>query len=103
MVDHQTSQQTSLQVQVCYALRDRQLVLDVTLDSGATIHDAIKASGIVGQVAEIDLTTMRVGIYGKLKELDAPLQDKDRIEIYRPLTADPMESRRRRAAKRSGK
>jgi putative ubiquitin-RnfH superfamily antitoxin RatB of RatAB toxin-antitoxin module len=95
--------QTSMQVQVCYALRDRQLLLNATLASGATIHDAIKASGILVQAPEIDISTLRVGVYGRLRELDALLQDGDRVEIYRPLTADPMESRRRRAAKRSSK
>lgn len=96
-------QATLLHVQVCFALRDDQRVLDVALVPGATIHDAIKASGIVAQIPEIDLSTMRVGVFGKLKELDTPVQDKDRVEIYRVLTADPMESRRRRAAKRLAK
>jgi putative ubiquitin-RnfH superfamily antitoxin RatB of RatAB toxin-antitoxin module len=95
--------QNSIHVQVCYALHDRQLVVDVTLSSGATINDAIHSSGILAQAPEIDLAGLRVGIYGKLKELDAALHDRDRVEIYRPLTADPMESRRRRAAKRSSK
>ena len=96
-------QPTTLHVQVCYALRDSQLILDVTLANGATIKDALDASGIRTQVPETDLANLRVGIYGKPKELDTPVQDKDRIEIYRPLTADPMESRRRRAAKRGSK
>jgi putative ubiquitin-RnfH superfamily antitoxin RatB of RatAB toxin-antitoxin module len=95
--------QSMLHIQVCYALRDRQVVLDATVKNGATIHDAIAASGILGIVETIDLTSLRVGIYGKLKDLESPVGDRDRIEIYRPLTADPMESRRRRAAKRSGK
>lgn len=102
MVDT-ADQQSLLRVQVCYALRGKQLILDATVETGATIHRAIAASGILARAAEIDLTTLRVGVYGKLKELDAIVQDKDRIEIYRPLTADPMESRRRRATKRSVK
>jgi len=79
-----TDQKSMLHVQVCYALRDGQIVLDTTVECGATIHNAISASGILDAAREIDLTTLRVGIYGKLKELDAQVQDKDRIEIYRP-------------------
>ena len=95
--------QSVLRVQVCYALKDKQLLLDTQVPAGSTIHDAIKSSGIVQAAPEIDLSVLRVGVYGKLKTLDATLNDLDRIEIYRPLTADPMESRRRRASKRAGK
>jgi putative ubiquitin-RnfH superfamily antitoxin RatB of RatAB toxin-antitoxin module len=95
--------QAILHVQVCYALHDKQVVLDAKLAPGATINDAINASGILAAAPEIDLASLRVGIYGKLKDLETPLQHRDRVEIYRPLTADPMESRRRRAAKRKVK
>ena len=92
--------QTLIRVQVCYAECDRQIVLDTAVPADATLHQAIKASGILEMVEEIDLSVWRVGIFGKLKDLDALVREQDRVEIYRPLIADPMESRRRRAAKR---
>jgi putative ubiquitin-RnfH superfamily antitoxin RatB of RatAB toxin-antitoxin module len=90
----------TIKTQVCYAMPERQIVLDVTLPIGFTVHQAIKASGVLQLVAEIDLSVWRVGIFGKLKSLDTEVRDHDRVEIYRPLIADPMESRRRRASKR---
>lgn len=92
-----------LKIQVCYATRERQILLDLTLPAGSTVHQAIDASGVLLQAPEIDISVWRVGIYGKLKSLDAELRDRDRVEIYRPLIADPMESRRRRASKRNAK
>lgn len=89
-----------VQVQVCYATQHRHYLLDVSMPAGSTLHQAIKASGLLQLVPEIDLSVWRVGIYSKLKSLDSELHDHDRVEIYRPLIADPMESRRRRAAKR---
>jgi putative ubiquitin-RnfH superfamily antitoxin RatB of RatAB toxin-antitoxin module len=88
------------QVQVCYATPERQILLDVIIPIGSTLHQAIDASGVLPQAPEIDLSVWRVGVYGKLKSLNAALHDHDRVEIYRPLIADPMESRRRRASKR---
>jgi putative ubiquitin-RnfH superfamily antitoxin RatB of RatAB toxin-antitoxin module len=87
-------------VQVCYAAPQRQIVLDLTVPAGATLHQAIKSSGILQLVPEIDLSVWRVGVFSKLETLDSEVYEHDRIEIYRPLIADPMESRRRRAAKR---
>jgi uncharacterized protein len=87
-------------VQVCYATPQRQWLIDLDVAPGSTVHQAILASGIMQQVAEIDLSVWRVGVFGKLCELDRVLTTHDRIEIYRPLQADPMESRRRRADKK---
>ncbi|HSY27508.1 MAG TPA: RnfH family protein [Burkholderiaceae bacterium] len=95
--------QNTIKAQVCYATQERQIVLDVNLPTGSTLHQAIKASGVLQLIAEIDLSVWRVGIFGKLKSLDAEVRDHDRVEIYRPLIADPMESRRRRASKRNSK
>ena len=89
-------------VQVCYATRERQWLVVLEVEEGATLHSAIQASGILREVPEMDLSVWRVGIFGKLKPLDTILRQHDRVEIYRPLTADPMTSRRRRAAKRVG-
>jgi len=91
-------------IQVCYAMPKRHLLIEVAnLPTSATLHEAITASGILRQVPEIDLSVCKVGVYGKLKSLDAVLHDRDRVEIYRPLTADPMESRRRRVLKRGSR
>ncbi|WP_338763342.1 RnfH family protein [Massilia sp. METH4] len=73
--------------------------LDV--DAGTTIGQAIEQSGILQEAPEINLVTMPVGIYGKKKTLDTVLQPRDRIEIYRPLIADPKDARRRRAKRDS--
>jgi putative ubiquitin-RnfH superfamily antitoxin RatB of RatAB toxin-antitoxin module len=73
--------------------------LDVA--AGTTIGQAIEMSGILQEAPEINLVTMPVGIYGKKKTLDTVLQPRDRIEIYRPLIADPKDARRRRAKKAS--
>lgn len=89
-----------IQVQVCYATPSRELLLDVTVRSGTTLLAAIMQSGALQAVPEIDLSACRVGIFGKLKDYDTVLREHDRIEIYRPLTADPKESRRSRAEKK---
>ena len=87
-----------IHVQVCYARPERQLLLELDVAPGTTIQQAIQQSGIVRQAPEIDISVLRVGIYGKLKPLDTVLREHDRVEIYRPLIADPKETRRRRAA-----
>jgi len=75
--------------------------LSIEADEGDTIQDAIIRSGIVVDFPEIDLNVNKVGIFSKVAKLDTPIKDKDRIEIYRPLIADPKEVRKQRAA--SGK
>ncbi len=94
---------STIQVQVCYALADKVYLQDVTIPAASAIQDAIVASGVLQQYPEIELATARVGIFGKLKALDSLLQQGDRVEIYRPLQAEPMESRRRRAAHKTGR
>jgi uncharacterized protein len=86
-----------IEVEVCYALPAEQTVLKVKIDAGQTAGDAIALSGILNQHPEIDLAVNKVGVFGKLVRLDAPLQPGDRVEIYRPLIADPKESRRKKA------
>jgi putative ubiquitin-RnfH superfamily antitoxin RatB of RatAB toxin-antitoxin module len=68
------------------------------LPEGATIQQAIERSGLLEEFPEIDLTKNKLGIWNKLAKADAALRDKDRVEIYRPLIADPKEVRRQRAA-----
>lgn len=93
------SSKSTLHVQVCYALPDRQHLISLTVNNGATIGEAIKRSWIADELCEGDLMIAKIGIYGKLKSLDTALRDGDRVEIYRPLLADPKEARRRRARK----
>ena len=87
-----------IQVEVVYALPQRSWSIPVTLAAGATLQQAIAASGILEQCPEIDLGKNSVGIYGKLQGLDTVLRTGDRVEIYRSLRLDPKEARRRRAA-----
>lgn len=84
-------------VEVVYALPAQQTLLTVQLSEGATVEDAIRASGVLDAFPEIDLAHNKVGIFSKLVKLDEKVRDRDRIEIYRPLIADPKEVRRKRA------
>lgn len=88
-------------VQVCYARPDAQLLRELNVCAGATVQAAIEQSGLLQEATEIDLKIFRVGVHGKLKSLDSAVREHDRIEIYRPLIADPKESRRRRAGGRN--
>lgn len=84
-------------VEVVYALPLQQPLLHVQLAEGATVEDAIRASGVLDAFPEIDLAKNKVGIFSKLVKLDETVRDRDRVEIYRPLIADPKEVRRKRA------
>ena len=87
-----------IDVEVSYALPAEQDVLKVRVPAGATVQDAIEASGILEKHPEIDLKgANKVGIFAKLTRLDTALRDRDRVEIYRPLIADPKAVRRKRA------
>ena len=89
----------NITVEVAYALPDRQLILELSVAPGTTLEQAIRASGILEQFPEIDLTRNKVGVFGKPDSLDALLRSGDRVEIYRPLIADPKEVRKQRAAR----
>lgn len=84
-------------VEVVYALPAEQPILQVSLAEGATVEDAIRASGVLDAHPDIDLAKNKVGIFSKLVKLDEKVRDRDRVEIYRPLIADPKEVRRKRA------
>lgn len=86
-----------IQVEVAYARPDKQVLIVVVIEAGATAQDAIHRSGVLTHFPEINLDINKVGIFGKLGKLNAPLRDGDRVEIYRPLVADPKEMRRQRA------
>jgi uncharacterized protein len=84
-------------VEVAYARPDQQLIIPVKLVEGMTAEMAIKQSGILEKFPEIDLSVNKIGLFGKLNSLETVLRHLDRIEIYRPLIADPKEIRRQRA------
>jgi len=88
-----------LSIEVCYASADEQALIALELPAGATLQQALDASGILRRFPQIDLGTQKVGVFGKLKPLDAVLADHDRVEIYRPLLVDPKVSRQRRVEK----
>lgn len=85
-------------VEVVYALPAVQRLRQLRLPAGSTVREAITRSGLLEEFPEIDLTKNKVGVFGKVVKLDAPLRERDRVEIYRPLIADPKEVRRQRAA-----
>lgn len=84
-------------MEVAYALRDRQVLLTVELEKGCTVEQAIRRSGILEAFPEIEIARSPVGIFGRIVSLDARVRDGDRVEIYRPLIADPKDARRQRA------
>ncbi|MGV8934832.1 MAG: RnfH family protein [Gallionellaceae bacterium] len=86
-----------IKVEVLYALPQEQLLLTVEIPQGTTLGDAVQRSGMLEKHPEIDLASNKVGIFGKLSKLDTVLREKDRVEIYRPLIADPKEVRKRLA------
>jgi len=88
---------TRITVVVVYALPNSHTLRRIELEADATIADAIAACGISRDFPEIDTGKNRVGIFGRRLTLEAPLHDGDQVEIYRPLSADPKDTRRRRA------
>jgi putative ubiquitin-RnfH superfamily antitoxin RatB of RatAB toxin-antitoxin module len=89
----------SMQIAVCYLGPDVQVLQPVTVPRHITIREALTHSGVLVAHPEIDITTQKVGVYGKVRALDDPVQPGDRIEIYRPLIVDPKVARERRVAK----
>lgn len=90
-------------IEVVYALPQEQVLISLDVDKGTTVEQAVKLSGILERFSDIDLTKNKLGIFGKATKADQKLRDKDRVEIYRPLIADPKESRRKRAEKKESK
>jgi hypothetical protein len=89
--------ETAIAVELIYALPDEQSVVVLTLEPGVTAVEAIRLSGLLERHPEIDLQSARIGIHGRVVRRDTVLTDGDRVEIYRPLVADPKQARRRRA------
>jgi putative ubiquitin-RnfH superfamily antitoxin RatB of RatAB toxin-antitoxin module len=90
----------TIRVEVVYAKPERQEVASISMPAGSTAGQAIEASGLLARNPEIDLTRNKLGIYAKLAKADTPLRDHDRVEIYRPLIADPKEVRKHRATEK---
>lgn len=88
----------TIRVEVAYALKEHQEIVPLSLPSGTTLQQAVEASGLAAKYPDIDLAKGKFGIYSKLAKPDTVLRDRDRIEIYRPLIADPKEVRKQRAA-----
>jgi putative ubiquitin-RnfH superfamily antitoxin RatB of RatAB toxin-antitoxin module len=84
-------------IELVYCSEIRHHVLNLTLSAGATVADAIRFSGLSSSCPEIDASSTRVGVHGRIVSRDTVLSDGDRVEIYRPLIADPKQARRRRA------
>ena len=95
----------SINVEVAYALPEKQIIRAVNVDAGTTAGAAIVQSGIMMDFPELDLEEAKVGVFGKATAMTTVLSEGDRVEIYRPLIADPKEVRRQRAAegKKMGK
>ena len=87
-----------IRIEVAYAKLHEQVLLELHVEVGTTVQQAIQRSGILERFPEIDLEQNKIGIFGKATTLDASLQEGDRVEIYRPLIADPKEQRKKRAA-----
>ena len=87
-----------IEIEVCYPRPEKQSVVRLKLATGTTVQQAVEASGLLEKFPEIDLKKNKFGVWNKLSKLDTALRDKDRVEIYRPLIADPKEVRKQRAA-----
>jgi uncharacterized protein len=92
-----------VRIEVVYAGTEAQYIAAVDLGQGATVADAIAAARGTREFAELDIAGLRVGIFGRFADPSTPLQDGDRVEVYRPLKVDPMQARRRRALNKGRK
>jgi putative ubiquitin-RnfH superfamily antitoxin RatB of RatAB toxin-antitoxin module len=90
-------------IEVAYATPGRQAIVRVEVPRGCTVAEAIERSGIREQFPDLVVAPERVGIFSRKVALDQVVRSGDRVEIYRPLTADPKETRRKRAARPGAK
>jgi len=84
-------------VEVAFATRQRQELIEVGYEAGDSVADVISRSGIASRFRNVDMGGLDVGIWGRIVSRDTPVAAGDRVEIYRPLDMDPREARRRRA------
>ena len=97
-----SGQDRYFRVEVAFATPERQVIVPVEVPAGTTAIEAVRLSGIEEQFPEIDLATNRMGVFGKLCKPERLLAPGERVEIYRPLKADPKAVRRERAARKKG-
>lgn len=97
------AEEKTIPVEVAYAKPEQQVIIPMRVRPGTTLIEAIKESGILAQFPEIDIESGKFGIFSKISKPDTVLREKDRVEIYRPLIADPKESRRKRAEKKKSR
>lgn len=88
----------TMNIEVCYALPEKAELVSLKLPEGATLMQALEASGLLAKYPDIDVKKNKFGVFAKLSKADTVLRDHDRVEIYRPLIADPKEVRKQRAA-----
>lgn len=93
------SMDNHITVEVVYALPEQQSLLTISVEQDCTVEQAVEQSGILKQFPEINLAEQKVGLWSRPVKLTDKLKQGDRIEIYRPLIADPKDLRRRRAEK----
>lgn len=86
-------------MEVVYATEARQVLLKLRVEAGCTVGEAIERSGVREEFPGLTVDPAAVGIFSRKVPLDHPLNDGDRVEIYRPLVADPKEIRRQRAGR----
>lgn len=91
------SEVKTIRVEVAYATPEKQSLKSLAVEQGCTVEDAIEQSGIRGDFPDMAVSPGTVGIFSRKVPLDRVLRDGDRVEIYRPLIADPKEARRKRA------
>lgn len=99
------SENEMIEVEVAYALPDKQKIYGLSVPAGTTALEAAKRSNLTNDFAGVDLEAAKMGIFGQTvkKPAEHVLQVGDRVEVYRPLIADPKAARRKRAAKAAGK
>jgi len=97
------SEDNKIRVEVAYALPDKQAIVEVQVAAGTTALQAAQLSGIAGQFDDMDLDNAKLGIFGKVVSPQQVLREGERVEIYRPLIADPKEVRKARAARAKGR
>lgn len=88
----------NISIEVAYATPQEQVIISLEVPAGSTVGEVLGLSGIDRRFPEIDLDSVKTGIFGKLAKANATLNSGDRIEVYRPLIADPKEARKKRAA-----
>jgi uncharacterized protein len=91
-----------IEIEVACATPRRQLVVSLSVPAGCTVGEAVERSGLLRQFPELDPGQCKMGVFGSLRKPEDPVQAGDRVEIYRPLLADPKQARRQRAKAKRG-